>query len=230
VDDIILITGTARAGVSMIGGVVRLCGAWGGDSLNTTEYDGRGSFENEEIRDSIVRPFLRGIKADPLGQRPLPNMAECRRIAPMVALPWRRRIDKIVKSQGYGNGPLFYASPQSCLVWPVWAKAFPKARWIIVRRKDEDIINACMKTGFMTGHSDRSGWNRWLEFHKERFDEMVRANMNIWQIWPQRMIKGKLAELKDLVENLGLRWDGTAVEDFIAPILWKGGVFEVSDE
>jgi len=225
----ILVTGTARSGVSMIGGVIRLCGAWGGRMENITDYDGRGSFENGEIRESIVKPLLRGIHADPTGQRPLPSIRECNRIAGKVAFTWRRRLEKIIVCQGYQGEPIFYVSPQSCLIWPIWAKAFPRARWIIVRRKDEDIISACMKTGYMTGYKDRIGWAQWLEFHKQRFSEMIDANLNIFQIWPQRMIRGKIGELRELIEQLELSWDDARVEDFIAPILWKGGIFEVTD-
>jgi len=53
----ILITGTARSGVSLIGGVVHLCGAWGGQTAQINDYDGRGSFENMDIRNSVIRSY-----------------------------------------------------------------------------------------------------------------------------------------------------------------------------
>lgn len=144
-DKLILVTGTARSGISVMGGILHLCGAWGGEFIAKNKYDNRGIFENAEIRESIVRPFFRGVKADPLGQSPLPNIVVCRELANKIYNSWHRRVERVLREQGYVKGLWFFASPSSCLIWPLWAKAFPGAQWIIVRRKDEDIIQACMK-------------------------------------------------------------------------------------
>jgi len=227
----ILITGAARSGISLIGGVVHLCGAWGGLTTQISHFDGRGSFENMDIRNSVIRPFLRGIGASPSGQFPLPDIQRCRQLQSEknFITTWRRRVEGIFQRQGYEEGPLFLASPLLCLMWPIWAKVFPDAQWILVRRKDEDIVRSCMKTGFMGAHKGEEEWSRWVQNHKVRFREMVRADLDLWQIWPRRMIRGKFKELRELVERLELRWDKTAVEDFVAPILWKGGVFQVDE-
>lgn len=225
----IFVTGTARSGISIIGGILHLCGAWGGEFVAKDKHDSRGIFENAEIRESIVRPFLRGIKADPLGQLPLPDIAVCKELANKICNDWHRRVKGILRGQGYDGGLWFFANSLSCLIWPLWARAFPDAQWIIVRRKDEDIVQSCMKTGFMRAHKKEEDWQGWINVHKERLKEMIGAGLNVWQIWPQRVIQGKLGELHDMVDRLGLQWDKTQIADFIAPILWKKGVFEVSE-
>ena len=226
--DLILVTGTPRSGVSVVAGVLHLCGAWGGRmSKNPSEFDGRGSFENADVRSSMMAPFFQGIDADPRGQRPLPNHVTCQHVGPVIQDVWRRRFDKIATAQGYVDGSRFYASPRTCLVWPVWQAAFPDAKWIIVRRADEEIIDGCMATGYMDAYTKQAGWARWLDGYKWRFSSMVDAGLDVHQIWAHRMIGGHLGELRELVESLGLEWDSQRVEDFIAPILWKGGVFEV---
>lgn len=65
--------------------------------------------------------------------------------------------------------------------------------------------------------------------HKVLFQKMAQADLDLWQIWPRRMIRGKFKELRELIERLELHWDKAAVEDFVAPILWKGGVFRVDE-
>jgi len=228
--DPILITGAARSGVSMIAGVVSLCGAWGGIKPGAADYDGRTSFENSEVAESIVKPFLRGIAADPNGQFPLPDIAKVADVPDSFTETWGRRVHRVWLGQGYAGGPVFYASPRTCLVWPVWHRAFPDAKWVIVRRNDDDIVRACTQTGFMKAHKTDAGWRAWVDVHKQRFDEMIRAGLQVWQIWPQRMIRGHIGELRQLIaDHLGLTWDETAVTDFIAPILWKGGVFQIAD-
>lgn len=197
--------------------------------MRSTRADKQGSLENIEIRESVVKPFLRGIKADPDSQGPLPNLKECHDLAEKLGPWWHQRVENIFADQGYGGGPLFFASASSCLIWPIWASAFPKARWIIVRRSDEDIVRSCLKTGFMLRYKRREDWQRWLDVHKWRFAEMIAERLNIWQVWPQRMIHGKLPELREMIENLNLQWDPIAFRNYITPILWNKGIFEVSE-
>jgi hypothetical protein len=66
----ILITGCARSGTSMTAGIVHICGAFGGRMSGPTPNNRKGMFENEEVRNQIVKPYLSSIGADPLGQKP----------------------------------------------------------------------------------------------------------------------------------------------------------------
>ncbi|HEQ98813.1 MAG TPA: hypothetical protein ENO22_05680 [candidate division Zixibacteria bacterium] len=210
--ELILITGAARSGISLIGDVLQLCGAHNAVS------------DRDEIRETMVKPILRGLRADCSGQNPLPSISQCLKVSKIVALPWRRNIERTVAGK---EGQIYYASPLSCLIWPIWTQAFPRARWIIVRREDQDIVSACIRTGYMNGYKNKYGWQEWVDWHKRRFPEIVSANASTWTIWPHKLMTGDLSELKDLILALGLRWDIADVEDFLAPVLWKGGVFEV---
>lgn len=214
-NDPILITGMERSGISLIGEAVRICGAWRG--------------QPKEILDAVVKPFFRGIKADVSAQAPLPDIETCKKLAASIREKWNSRVKDIITEHGYDHGAWFYADPKSCLIWPVWNDAFPEARWVIVRRKDNDIIKSCLKTGYMSAYDDAAGWMRWIEDYKKRFEEMVKAGLNIWQIWPQRMLRGKLEEVKAMIQFLGLEWKAKEMEDFITPILWQEGIFETSE-
>jgi len=134
--------------------------------------------------------------------------------------------------QGYKDGPWMYKGAKMCQHWPVWNYAFPDAKWIIVRRKTPDIINSCMRTGFMRAFVNQSnqryvgakneqeGWLWWVHQHEERFVEMVKTGLNVKWIWPERMIDGDYSQIKEMLEWLGLEWDQDVV-DFIEPKLWK---------
>ena len=71
VPDPIIITGCARSGTSLIAGTMHLCGAWVGNVTGPTSWNRKGQFENEFIRDRLVKPYLKSINMDPMGQDPL---------------------------------------------------------------------------------------------------------------------------------------------------------------
>jgi len=218
-NDPILITGTARSGISLIAEVIHLCGAF-----TIPAFNGK-------IQHDLIKPFFRGIGADPTGQSRLPDIERCKYLTTKnICKYWPERVGSILLESGYKDGPWFYADPKSCLIWPIWAEAFPKVWWIIVRRKDDDIIQSCLKTGYMSAHKDISGWLQWIEEHKKRFKEMIDGELNIWQIWPQRMVQGKLDEVKAMIQKLGLTWNEKGVKDFITPILWTEGIFETDEQ
>ena len=73
-NDPIFITGCARSGTSMTAGVINYCGAFGGQVAGATKNNRKGMFENNAIRELIVKPILRKHKFDPMGQNPLPDI------------------------------------------------------------------------------------------------------------------------------------------------------------
>lgn len=227
IDNPILITGIARSGISLIGKAIHLCGAWEGSPVGTLGREDNPHFGNGRLRELVMKPFMRGIKADPNGQAPLPDIDLCKTLAPRVASPWRQLVETIIRNQGYEQGPWLFMDYRNCLIWPIWAEAFPGARWIIVRRNDDDVIRSCMRTGYMSAHKDMQGWQQWINAHKQRFEEMVEAGLNAWDLWPQEIIKGNLTALRTLIAELGLKWDDADIQNFVTPLMWKAGIFEV---
>lgn len=224
--DPILITGCARSGTSMVAGAVNKCGAFGGQMAGATKNNQKGMFENTRIRNTIVKPYLRDLGMDPLGQYPLPNI---------TSLPIPSNLNKLVlqimREQGYTRGPWFYKGAKLCLIWPVWKYAFPNAKWIIVRRRDDDIVHSCLNTKFMrafgrevfrkaAGVEDEvAGWYWWINQHKKRFVEMIDRGLNVKMVWPERMVDGDYSQMMETIEWLGLKWN-SEVLSFIDPKLW----------
>ena len=225
--DPVLVTGCARSGTSMIAGIVSLGGAFGGKLSGPTRYNQKGMFENNEIRNYLVKKWLRGENYDTMGQRPLPETSRCKEVAPKMAESWRANVELIMLKQGYLSGPWFYKGAKACLMWPIWAAAFPEAKWLIVRRNDEEIAQSCLRTGFMRAHRDLKGWLWWVGEHKERFGEMAEAGLMIREVWAEKIVRGELKEIREAVDWLGLEWNEKAVIDFVAPGLWGQGKYDV---
>jgi hypothetical protein len=217
----ILITGCARSGTSMVAGIVHMSGAWGGVMRGKTRYNAKGMFENKEIVNSIIKPMLRSWGCDPMGQKPLPRIETVKHLPDAVQEKLKRVVLKSLIREGLRDQQWMYKGAKMCLMWPLWAKAFPDAKWIIVRRETEDIVSSCLRTAFMRAYQKRSGWLMWVAEHEKRFEEMTDAGLEIHEVWPQRMIAGDFTEIQQVINNIGLNWDFEKVRDFIDPGLWR---------
>jgi hypothetical protein len=224
----ILITGCARSGTSMIAGIINICGAFGGDMSGPNKNNAKGMFENAAIRNSIVKPYYLSMGVDKLGQFPLPDISNLR---PLEDL--KKRVEAVIMREGYADGPWMYKGAKMCQHWPVWNEAFPEAKWVIVRRRTPDIINSCLRTGFMRAfnlsqnqkavgaRNTYEGWLWWVHQHEKRFEEMIMAGLPTMQVWPERMVEGDYRQVREMVGWLGLEWKEKEVKEFIEPRLWK---------
>jgi hypothetical protein len=219
--DLILVTGAQRAGVSILGGALWACGARGGRFAQAKVADGRGGFENTEIRDCLVRPFLEGLGCDPRGQSPVPKTGELWQAPDEVVQSWRRTVLRIWDTQTPGADVNFYCSTLSALVWPMWTRAFPEAKWLFVRRNPEEIVRACLQTAWMDGYQDAAGWAGWVSHYNACFDGIAERapSVSIYPHASQGREQG-MAEMESAITALGLEWDPVRVYDLLAPVLW----------
>ena len=66
--------------------------------------------------------------------------------------------------------------------WEIFHANFPNAKWVIVRRAEQDIVNACIKTAYMTQMKDKTnlkligatnekaGWKWWINRYEGQWD------------------------------------------------------------
>lgn len=208
----ILVTGASRSGTSMIGGIIHLCGAFAGET--------NSMFENIQILNRVVKPYLKSIEADQLGQYPLPDVNDLR-----IPISWASDVLKVLDNP---STTWMYKGTQMALIHPVWHYAFPNAKWIIVRRQDDDIVDSCMHTAFMSafdkeenvkavGAKDKKdAWYWWVRQHNKRFVEMIEKGMNVKQIHPEKMVYGDYTQIQEMLDWLGLKWN-SEILGFIEP-------------
>lgn len=221
----ILITGAARSGTSMIGGIIHKCGAFSGVTVPPNKDEDKGMFENQQILNTIVKPYLRSLGVDPLGQYPLPDVKTL-----TIPVSWADSVLKVIEGQGYSGGAWMYKGSAMSLMYPVWAYAFPNAKWVVVRRNDDDIVDSCLHTAFMNAFdseahykdievtSKKDAWYWWVRQHNRRFMEMIEKGINCKQIHPERMVHGDYSQIQEMLEWVGLKWD-SAVLNYIEPRL-----------
>ena len=223
----ILICGAARSGTSLIGGVIEICGAFGGKMFGPHKANPKGMYENAYIREKIVKPYLESTGNNPRCQYPLPDPHNL----PLTD-NFKELVENAIIADGYKDGEWFYKCPKMVHMWLQWDYAFPDAKWVIVRRKTPDIIKSCTKTGFMTAfHMQQNltsvgarnpyeGWRWWVREHEKRFTEIATA-LPHRVIWPERMVYNDYGQIKEMIEWLGLEWREKEVMEFIEPKLWR---------
>ena len=230
----IIITGCARSGTSMIAGIINLCGAWKGVTSGPNKNNAKGMFENTELRQNVMKPYLRNLGVDPLGQYPLPRTKDIK-----IPFDFDEKVIQIVKNQGWSPELRWmYKGAKICLVWPVWHFHFPDAKWIIVRRKSADIVDSCLRTSFMrafvnksnqmrvNAKNEKEAWLWWVRQHERKFVEIIEAGANVKIVWAERMVDSNYSQMKETIEWLGLEWNEKAIVDFVDPKLWKARRFK----
>ena len=211
----IFITGIERSGSSIIGRVINLSGAFAG---NITDM-----YENIQIK-KLLDTYYDLLGVDKKGQYPLPDAKKL-----IIPTNWEQKVESAVINEMRLDLPWMLKGARLCQTWPVWNYAFPNAKWIIVRRRPGDIIDSCLKTGYMTAYKDKEGWLDWIHVHENIFVEMIQAGLNCKQIWPERMATGDYKQIQEMVEWIGLTWNENIVQE-IDPLLYKSKQRQIRKE
>lgn len=206
----ILITGIPRSGTSMVTGIIYLSGAFVGDTYKGNRFNPKGMFENKIIQTELIKPYLKNRGYDPKGQSILPDTNN-------LDTPnnWKYLVEKAFINQGYLDGEWAIKGAKIALMWNVWNNAFPDAKWIIVRRNEDNIINSCLRTSFMNAFNNYKDWEKWINQYKNYFKEMYENNLNIYEINSDKIISGDYGQLIQVVNLLNLNYNENEIKDFV---------------
>ncbi len=199
---ITLITGCARSGTSLTAQVLQACGANLGD-VNSL-------YEHKAVRDRLVKPYLSRIGADPLGQNPLPDYEDL-----VQTDDWRGAVEQRLK------GADTYKGAKITLLWPVWADAFPDARWVLCWRDIGDIAASCKRTAFMQAYTEHEDWREWARAYHQRMQDLRESeSADYIDVWPHEAVTEDVEAYRPVVEHCGLTWDSEAVQRVIRRNAW----------
>lgn len=208
--DPVLVTGVERSGSTIIARILTMCGVWSGSCNNMLENTMIHSLHYEELPQTIF-PQTKNI--------PIPAN-------------WNDLITNQIQSEGWSGQPWFVKGGILSQYWPVWNYAYPDAKWLIIRRRTGDIIQSCMKTGYMRKFKDtetlkllnlekeEDGWLWLIHQYENKFVEMIQAGLNCRVIWPERMVTGNFEQIYETIKWLGLEWNKN-IPEVIAPLLDK---------
>jgi len=192
----------------MVAGVLSASGLDFGGPLHSRrrKYQPQGFFEHRGIRDGIVKPLLKSLGADPVGQRPLPA-----RFLKPTALEARTLASRIRKEL---DGAEAYKDAKTLLVWQYFHRAFPDATWVLVRRDARAIARSCLRTPFMKRRKYLAGWLDWVQEHEDRMEDLKISGARVLEIWPD---PNEPEGFRPMIEALGLPYDSKAVASALVP-------------
>jgi len=216
----ILVVGAARSGTSMAAMLLNKCGAWVGTTEQGRKENPLGFYENNWIRDGFTKPVLCSFGFDPLGIEPLP---EVRFDAQGLAVNMREHlVPRLLSNDNYvGGSPWLYKDAKLALMWRLWHGAFPRARWVIVKRDREEIIESCMRTGFMNEVAirDKQFWTQWVDEYLDRIEDL-KCEVDYVEVNSGELVQGNLTTLEEAVKFCGLAWNPTNIQGVIHPEYW----------
>jgi hypothetical protein len=210
----IFVTGVERSGSTIIAKIFELCGAHTGNISTMSENIGLKLLMNNFLVDSKSSNLYPDTKLQ------------------YIPPDFRDKVYDILEAEGYKDGSWMCKSSLMPQMWPTWFYAYPNARWVIVRRRTGDIIESCMKTGYMTmfknpsnlklikAKTEAEGWLWWVHQYEKSFVEMIEAGVNCKIVWPERMVTGDYQQIYETLDWLGLEWNPKIVQ-IIDPMLNK---------
>ena len=201
----LFLTGLPRSGTSMTMRVLAALGLWVGETIPGNPDNPEGYFENRRLRETQLKPVLSALGADPRGVAPLPRTEA---LPPCPALG--RRLLKALKEDGYGGrGPWGYKDPKLALLWPLFARAFPSATWVIVTRQREAVLSSLARASFMRQHSTSPEfWKPFCACYDDRLDALRQSGVTVFEIAAEELMAGDVSSLAPVCATLGLRFDG----------------------
>lgn len=213
----ILVTGLPRSGTSMVAGLFDASGAWTGTTVPGNSENPKGFFEHQVLREKITKQILIQLDVDPLGVKSVPPLKPGMKVDGIEKI-----ITNIIKADGYGEDqPWLYKGAKLSLIWPIFDKAFPAARWIIVRRNPEEVIDSCLRTSFMKQHStDRAFWENFVVAYEQRLELLESTLSNVMVVETNKVLAGDYDKLKAAIESCGLSFDQQVIESFVCQDYW----------
>lgn len=224
----ILIVGAAVSGLGLMAEILNEHGLFS-DGHFSKSYNwktGRNqtmSGINSHLLLRVWRPLFASLKCDAHAQTRLPTHKQRHSFTEDEAKSLRSQIHSILDDWFYDSrlwkaGPVFINSTKITLVWPLWNKAFPDAKWILMQRESSEIIKACetasvMKRNTLAGYD----WQHWLDQHEECFQEMLdpENGLDIREIQFEKIIKKDFDELHSAFKWLNLELSEKKVKNVL---------------
>jgi len=208
----IFITGVERSGSTIIARILDLCNVSSGNCNNMFENVIINEFNTDYLKNfSLTFPKTADID---------------------IPIRWKGAVDGVLLVENCLDKPYMVKSAMLARLWPIWNYAYPDAKWLIVRRRTGDVIQSCLKTGYMKTFKssenllslgftkEEEGWLWWIHQYENKFVEMIKAGLNCRVIWPERMVTGNYEQMYETIEWLGLKWN-EQIPNIIDPLLSK---------
>lgn len=206
----LFVCGIPRSGTSMVMRILAAQGLWLGQTIPGNADNPQGYYENRLLRDTHLKGILSALGADPRGVSPLPRTEA---LPPVPGLA--HRLSHAITQQGYdGTAHWGFKDPKLTLLWPLFARAFPAATWLIVRRRRQDVMTSLSRASFMRHHSSSPDyWQPFCAAYQDRLDSLAGSGVAVFAADADAIAKGDFRDLATLCTALGLPFSASSAQD-----------------
>jgi hypothetical protein len=216
----VIVTGVPRSRTSLVAGILHRNGLWMGEICGAVKANPRGMFENTALRNYSLKPFLCKLGYDPMGQSPLPNYT----IPPLLGVDYLDFVKKhkkvlSIQAEFYKfdwDAPWGWKEPKTCLLWECYYDMYPAAKWVIVRRKKEAVVDSVLRTSFMKAFSNKERWSEWHDAYVAKLKQMKDV-VDYKEIWTDPLVEKSFDRIREITEWVGLKWDVAKTASFVDP-------------
>lgn len=202
VSDPILIVSAPRSGSSLLSYILSCEGVQCGITKEGDEYNPNGYFENLQIRELVIR-HLHKNDVDKLGKRYQPINLD---FSQEEAELFRNNVIASMKSQGVDiSKPWLFKDPKIALVWKLFAQAFPNAKWVLLHRRVDDILNSFRRAKFMDAYKDTTEWLEYLDRFHENMQTIENECKNTHSFRIESIFDNRDADIERLFESVNLK-------------------------
>lgn len=214
----VFILGPMRSGTSLIASILQECGLWLGTSIPPSPANPKGFFENRYFKQRVTKRLLSSIGADPSGIDPLPPPGARARL-PGLKSKTRGWLER----EGWHDDvPWGAKDPKLSLIWETLAEAFPGARWVVVRRRLDEIARSCVQSSFLQNRrKSEDYWRSLAAAYVDRIAPLVALQRNVFEADSGDVVEGQWAAIQTCVEGLDLRWNAERIAPLVDRHLWN---------
>lgn len=201
----VLITGAPFSGITKVAGLFYKHGLWLGKSDEYWDIsEPRFQYENPVLRSQVNQKILGLIDADPFRVDKIPELSGLPTTGSL-----KSAIKGMVRKQGYDGSHLWgFKDFRMSLLWPLWQKEFPDARWVIVKRPRSNTIRTCLNMqGTRKISLHEHYWYNWCEIYDERLQALRTAVSHSFEIDANALEYGEIEQIQGLMDLLGLDFD-----------------------
>ena len=193
----ILVAGPARAGTTMVAGLVMYHGVWIGESRVTRAPETNPLVGTENVH---IKKYLRGI----------PSQGHIS--------DFKNEVLHLVKTQDRW----LVKTAQLLLKWRHWNKHFPDAKWLLTMRSPEAIVKSAMSHPGMKNKGE-SYHERRVQILQMLQDEVEKKCANSHRINVGAMAGGDKEVSRKAIEFCNLDFDQDVWKNWIDPDRWHHG-------
>ncbi|MBR9764546.1 MAG: sulfotransferase [Rhodobacteraceae bacterium] len=209
----LFVTGLPRSGTSLVMRMLAGQGLWLGETIPGNVDNPEGYGENRALRETRLKPLLEHLGADPRGVAPLPRteaLPPCPQLAAQML--------QTIRDQGHdGRTPWGYKDPKLTLLWPLFARAFPQATWVVVTREREAVLRSLARASFMRRHStSEEFWKPFCACYDDRLAALRASGVTVIELQAERIMGGEVEALAPVCAAMGLRFDAGAARAALA--------------